>query len=256
MKIELDRKKAAAAFDDYVKQYDLTDEKIKLKYEHTYRVCDLCEQIAEGIGLSREETDVAWLSGLLHDVGRFEQLRRFGTFIDAESIDHALCSCQELFEKGKIREFILDNTNDELLENIIRCHSAYRLPESFDKQTRMFANILRDADKIDILKVNTIVPKEEIYNVTTEELTNAAISEEVLNSFYEEHAVLRNLKKTAADHVVGQISLIYELVYPISMEIMKKQGFLEKLMNFESKNQETAREFEGIRNHMTEYLNR
>ena len=35
------------------------------------------------------DVDLAWLLGMLHDVGRFEQLRRYGTFIDADSTDHA-----------------------------------------------------------------------------------------------------------------------------------------------------------------------
>ena len=34
----------------------------------------------------------------------------------------------------------------------------------------MYCNILRDADKIDILRVNVETPLEDIYNVTTAEL--------------------------------------------------------------------------------------
>ena len=105
----------------------------------------------------------------------------------------------------------------------------------------MFCHILRDADKIDILKVNVEFPLEEIYNVDTEVL-------------YEEHAVLRSLKKTAVDNVVGHISLVYELVYPESCRIVKRQGYLDRLMNFESKNPHTRKQFEHIRKRMREYL--
>ena len=47
------------------------------------------------------------------------------------------------------------------------------------------------------------------------------VTPEVLQSFDEEHAVLRSLKKTAVDNVVGHISLVYELVYPESCRIVK-----------------------------------
>ena len=47
--------------------------------------------------------------------------------------------------------------------------------------------------------------------------------------------MLRSLKKTAVDNVVGHISLVYELVYPESCRIVKRQGYLDRLMNFESK---------------------
>ena len=66
--------------------------------------------------------------------------------------------------------------------------------------------------------------------------------------------MLRSLKKTAVDNVVGHISLVYELVYPESCRIVKRQGYLDRLMNFESKNSHTRKQFEHIREHMREYL--
>ena len=44
----------------------------------------------------------------------------------------------------------------------------------------MFCNILRDADKVDIFRVNVDTPAEDIYNVTTEELKNSQVSPEVM----------------------------------------------------------------------------
>ena len=76
----------------------------------------------------------------------------------------------------------------------------------------------------------------------------------MLQSFDEEHAVLRSLKKTAVDNVVGHISLVYELVYPESCRIVKQQGYLDRLMNFESRNPHTRKQFEHIREHMEKYL--
>ena len=92
--MKIDRKQASEAFEKYTARYNAQDEKVRLKIEHTWRVARLCETIARSLGLPEEETDLAWLTGLLHDVGRFEQLRRYGTFIDAESIDHAQYGAQ------------------------------------------------------------------------------------------------------------------------------------------------------------------
>ena len=68
----LDRQKARAAFAAYVAPYDMENPRIALKVAHTYRVAALCERIARAEGLSSEEADIAWLCGLLHDIGRFE----------------------------------------------------------------------------------------------------------------------------------------------------------------------------------------
>ncbi len=256
--MKINRSHVKDTFAEYVSHYNAQDEKVKLKIDHTYRVAELCERIAVSQMLSEEDVSMAWLCGMLHDIGRFEQLRNYGTFMDAQSIDHALYGASILFDEGKIQDY-LEQPSEEVcafLRRVISCHSAYRVPEEYDERTRMFADILRDADKIDILKVNIEVPLEEIYNVTTDELMNAEVTKEVMESFCEEHATLRALKKTPVDHVVGHISLVYELVYPISLQIVKEQGYLDKLMNFPSWNSKTLEQFKELKAMMQGYIDR
>lgn len=252
--MDINKNKALDAFREYTSHYNAEDPKVKLKIDHTYRVADLCRRIASDIGLGREEIDLAWLCGLLHDVGRFEQLKNYGTFNDAESIDHARYGASILFDGGKIRNYIEADEEDELLRDVISCHSAYRIPAEYGERTVLFANILRDADKIDILKVNVEIPLEEIYNVSTEELKNSPVTPEVLASFLEEKTVLRTLKKTPADNLVGHASLVYELVFPVSLRIMAQQGYLDKLLSFTSCNQRTEADFVRMREKMGEYM--
>ncbi len=266
--MRIDRKRVREIFRSYTDAYDSTDEKIKLKIGHTYRVADLCERIAASEGMSDEDIDLAWLLGMLHDVGRFEQLRRYNTFIDAESVDHAKLGADilfgtESFFEGKsalpespkrIRDYLDDCGADLLIETAVREHSAYRLPQELDLRTAAFCHILRDADKIDILRVNVETPLEEIYNTTTEELRHSVVTEEVMKSFYEHHAVLRALKKTPADHVVGHISLVYELVFPESKKAVKEQGYLDALLHFRTDNPETEKQFLKIREEMGRFL--
>ena len=76
--MKINREKALAAFQEYTDRYDSSRDMIRLKIEHTYRVCGLCQQIARSLELPEEEVDIAWLTGLLHDVGRFEQQRVYG----------------------------------------------------------------------------------------------------------------------------------------------------------------------------------
>lgn len=254
--MNIDRKKALDAFREYTTHYDASDEKVKLKIDHTYRVCGLCQQIAAQSGFDENDIELAWLTGLLHDVGRFEQLKRYGTFIDAQSIDHAEFGADILFQEGKIRDYIEDASEDELLEKAVRCHSAYRVPANYTAREKKFADLLRDADKIDILKVNIIVPIEEIYNVTTYDLKHCKVTQEVMQAFFEEHAVLRSLKKTPVDNLVGHISLVYELVYPISRRLVYEQGYLNKLMDFQSELSETNAQFAQIREKMAAYMER
>ena len=93
----IDRDRARAAFKSYTDAYDATNPRIALKIEHTYHVAEACDAVAREQGWSSEDIDLAWLCGLLHDMGRFEQLRRWDTFKDAESMSHAALGIEVLF---------------------------------------------------------------------------------------------------------------------------------------------------------------
>ena len=275
----INRENVINAFAEYVRNYDPSDEKIKLKIDHTYRVAGLCQRIAESLGLSEPDVDIAWLLGMLHDIGRFEQIRRFGTFNDVQSVDHAEFGADLLFKEGLIRKFAEgyyeecelaepENQEDEqiiknnehhnkdtgLLEMAIRQHNKYRVKEDLTERQRMFCDILRDADKVDIFKVNADIPMEIIYDVTTEELKNGVITKEVLESFYKKETVLKSVRRSAVDHIVGHISLLFELVYKESYRQAKEQGYVYKLLDFKSDVPEVNAEFDDMRKYIDEFL--
>ena len=143
---------------------------------------------------------------------------------------------------------------DALLRTVIRLHNAYRLPEEMDDRTRMFCQILRDADKIDILRVNVETPMEQIYNVSTEALRQSPVSPAVLDAFYEHHCVLRTLNHYPADNAVGHASFVFELCYPESLRAVAEQGWLWKLLDFKTENPDTAKAFAGMKAEMQRWL--
>ncbi len=248
----IDRERITRTFDEYVSAYDAEDPKIRLKIEHTYAVAALCEKIAVSAGAP--DPELAWLSGMLHDIGRFEQIRRYHTFIDSISVDHAAFGADLLFREGLLERFAPDLSASDaaLLECAIRAHSAYRLPSDLNETEVMYCNILRDADKLDIFRVDCVTPMEDIFNVTREELRSSAVSEEVRACFRERHAVLRGLKKTAVDFCVSHLCLLFELVYPVSRKIAREQGFVDKLLSFSSDNPETRAWYAYMRDHIWE----
>lgn len=254
---KIDRDKVKNAFAAYVERYNAKDEKIKLKIDHTYRVAALCDRIARSEHLKDEEVEFAWLCGMLHDVGRFEQVRIYNTFNDSQSVDHGKLGAKILFDEGKIYDYV-DQPEGfaKMLRDVIECHSAYRIPTDFNEKTVLFANILRDADKVDILKVNVDTPMEEIYNASTEDLQTEQITDKVMESFFGETCVLHALKRTTVDYVVGHISLVFELVFTESVRIAAAQGYLDRLMNYQSQNPYTLEQFKQIREHMARYISK
>ncbi|NCB92946.1 MAG: HD domain-containing protein [Clostridia bacterium] len=249
----MNREDFIKTFDDYVSDYDLSDAKIKLKYIHTGEVAKNAERIAESLALSKEDQELCWEIGMLHDIGRFEQLRRYDTFMDADSIDHAEFGADLLFKEGLIERFDLDTSQYDELEQAVRYHSRYRLPEGLSDRQVTLCQIIRDADKVDILRANYVTGMEDVYNVTTEELKNSLITPEVYDAFCEGHAVLRSLKRTPIDHLIGHLSLTFEIVYPESKKIAVEQGYVWKLACYQSDNPKTREVLDKVKEKMRQF---
>lgn len=233
----IDRRRAQEAFDTYVAAYDAANPRIALKVEHTLHVMELCERIARETGFTPAGVDLAWLCGMLHDIGRFEQLRRWDTFSDAASTSHAALGVEVLFGSenhesgagatGIIHRFI--DSNDEL-EEVIRAavgfHSDYRLPEDLDVRTRALCDVVRDADKLDILRVASTDTVETVLNATEDELLVSTVSPAIEDAFFEHRTACYSERITPVDYLVNLACFAYELVYPASLEIADEQEYL------------------------------
>lgn len=243
--MHIDRERARRAFADYVAAYDPNSPRIALKIAHTYRVADIAARIAGAEGLSAEDVDLAWLCGLVHDVGRFEQVRRWNTFRDADSASHALLGVGALFGPRerlgvpvggtgagmpRIRDFAADKSEDELIRTAVALHSDYRLPNGLDARTRTFCEITRDADKVDILRtVDTDTP-ETILGRTADELLGSSLSTEAVAAFDERRCMLRNERSQPADFLVSFCCFAFELAFEESRAIMREQGYIYELL--------------------------
>ena len=121
--MELER--AKRKFEEYLSGYDRENDKVRLKIIHTYGVTEYSRQIAERLRLSEEDRELAQLIGLLHDIGRFEQLKRYDSF-EPDTMDHAGFGVQILFTEGLIREFIEDGQWDPIIRTSIARHSDFK----------------------------------------------------------------------------------------------------------------------------------
>lgn len=251
----MDREQARQAFDAYVSAYDPTNPRIALKVDHTLRVAALCERVARAAGLSPADVDLAWLLGLLHDIGRFEQVRRYDTFNDAASASHAALGVEVLFGKGGdgqplLRRFLPDASTDELLRTAIATHSAYRLPDGLDPRTRALCEVLRDADKVDILRVNCVCPIQDIYGVTEREMTESPVSPACVDIFYEHRCLPRGVRVYPADIMLGHICFVWELCFPESLRVVREQGHLAHMLSRRWSLPQTQQTFDGVAAHI------
>ena len=143
------------AYDAYVDTFREPDGRLppmmQLKRTHTAFVVRNAEAIAAGEGFSDEERKAALAAALLHDTGRYEQLRRFDTFRDADSVDHAVFSHDIVRDRAWLSGAAPGFSSAVL--NAVLYHNRRDLPEGMDRLTEVAAHTVRDADKLDIFRV-------------------------------------------------------------------------------------------------------
>ncbi|MDR2800069.1 MAG: HD domain-containing protein, partial [Desulfovibrio sp.] len=127
------------------------DPYLRLKIDHTFRVCANARSLAEQEEALGEEpvARALGLAALYHDVGRFEQFRRFRTFSDAASIDHGALGVKIIRDRGFFRDE--EEETARLARIAVAAHNRFALPGRLRGRARLVLTALRDADKIDIL---------------------------------------------------------------------------------------------------------
>lgn len=231
----IDKEKARKAFLGYTSDYNADDIMIRSKISHTLIVADNAGKIAESLDMEKKDIDYAWLLGLLHDFGRFEQVRQYGTFVDAHSVDHAELGADILFKEGKIDLFIAAGLNEDdldLTETAIRQHNKLTLCSGLDKRAKTLCEVLRDADKTDIFRmVDELSLKERAGSSMDSFVDRDEASKEIMECVYGHRCIPRNIIMSPFELHVSHICLAFELVYERSRIIVKDQGYLKHLLS-------------------------
>ena len=251
----IDIKKAKQEFKRYVENYNPKDEKIKIKITHIERVAGISKKIAQNLKLSEEEIQLAELIGLLHDIGRFEQIRLYNTFSDKDSINHGEFAVKILFEDGLIRKFIETDKYDKIIKLAIINHNRTYIEEGLTERELLHAKIIRDADKTDIYSVLISESKKTIWG--KEDLSKEKISDEIYREYIEDRRINYKERKTCADILVCHFNYVFDLNFESTKQIIKENKYIDKLYErFIFKDEETMKRYNNIYILAKEYLDK
>lgn len=99
----------------------------------------------------KELTYACHVAALYHDIGRFPQYRDYGTFADALSVNHATLSARTLVREGMLKTE--SKRVRGLVVGAVAMHNRYALPRGISAALRLVTNVVRDADKLDIIRI-------------------------------------------------------------------------------------------------------
>ena len=225
-------------FFDYVDLFFSTNEidnqAIRLKRDHTRRVCRNARMLANKLKLSKDDTRIAEVMALFHDIGRFKQYQTYRTFKDADSEDHAALGVSEI----KSNSFLdgLAKEEADVIMKSIELHNALAIPRALSDRVRFFLKLLRDADKLDIWKVFGEYCEDQAKAATDSVSLGLAdaetYSQKALSAVCNRKIVRIQELNTLNDFKLLQISWVYDLNFVPTMEAMLEKGYIDRLFAF------------------------
>lgn len=255
----IDIQKARHSFKKFLDKYKEQNKLgFELKVVHTYHVVDNARDIATKLNLSDEDIKLAELIALLHDIGRFEELNYLNKF-DSVKFDHASYGVKMLFEDNLIRNFIEDDSYDEIIKVAISNHSRLSISEGLNARCLLHAQIIRDADKLDNFRVKRDEKIEAIFPgkvKTKEEMEDSTISDKVYESIKRQECVDIHDRITALDYWVCVLAFIFDLNFKESYQIIKQNNYINILIDrFNYNDLKTKERIENIRSIMNDFIN-
>lgn len=254
----IDIQKARISFKRFLDKYGDQDKLgFNLKVIHTYHVVDNAKEIAMKLNLSDDDINLAELIAILHDIGRFEELNYLNKF-DSVGFDHASHGVKILFEDNLIRDFIEDESYDEIIKIAINNHSRLSIQKGLDERCLLHAKIIRDADKLDNFRVKKDEKIEAIFPgrvKSKEDMENSILSDKVYEMVKERKCVDIHDRDTHLDYRVCILAFIFDLNFKESYEIVKDNDYINILIDrFKYNNLETQERMEDIRIIMNDYI--
>jgi putative nucleotidyltransferase with HDIG domain len=246
------RDKIRAWFLDYVSGFYGPDGEINvninLKEKHSLEVADNMKELAEHLSLGRERSWTAEFIGLFHDLGRFEQLRRFKTFRDRDSVDHGLLGAELLEELDLVADFTPET--GEAIKQAVIYHNKRTVPE-LKEQAALFSKMVRDADKLDILRVAVNHYIHGGNDTVTLHLPDTPkISTHVFEDFMKGRTINYEEMATIADFKVLQLGWIYDFNFDYVLQKARELGYIETLLDMLPPGEQT----EQIRQKVVRFL--
>mgnify|MGYP000188622996 CR=1 FL=1 len=228
---------AKKAFKDYVASFDINNSKIRLKIEHTYKVVEACEYIAKDLKLNEEDINLAKLIGLLHDIGRFKQLKNF--------------------KDNLIRKFLAEETYDNIIEKAIRNHNKYKIEDNLSERELLFSKIIRDGDKMDNFRVKEIEKIETLFDISEEEFELESISDNIYNDFINCKMILKSDRKTHMDMWISYLAFIFDFNFSSGLRFLKDNNYINIVIDrIDYKNPDTKEKMKNIKKVANDYINK
>ncbi|MBF0430614.1 MAG: HD domain-containing protein [Fibrobacteria bacterium] len=244
-------------FEDYADSFltgeEEFDQVLKLKKDHSWRVYEETLALGQSLNLPENELLLAGTAALLHDIGRFEQYLIYGTFVDGKSENHARLGLKILHKKQILHNLQADERL--VIMKAIANHNRMQISKGLKGIVVRIAQMLRDADKLDILNLVT-----EYYNDKNAASNKAIeldmpdlpeINRDILSAVIDNKLARVNDMRSLNDFKLIQMAWVYDMNFSHSLYEVKNRGYLKKIYRTLPDMPESIQAFEAVNAYLT-----
>lgn len=244
-----------AWFEDYVCEFERMQgglhPLLELKVDHSRRVAHNCREIAEGIGSEGETANCCEAIGLLHDIGRFRQFAQYGTLSDKDSIDHGEAGYLLLQDLGTLA--YLMKSDQQAILNSVRYHNRREIPEDIPEASLPYLEVVRDADKLDILRI--VVEElnkdgfQHLDDIKTGVSRSFQPSQAAVDEVLQRRSMAMDTVASLGDFLLLQLSWVYDLNHSPARRMLLQSGALDQLAQHIEGGEKTAKLVDQMRSY-------
>lgn len=242
----LDYEIVLKSFKKYLENFDANDENIARKISHSYHVADLMRKLARKMELTEEDTFLAAIIGVLHDIGRFKQYKIINCYNDNNpDFEHGLLAVEYLFKENHIEDFKIPKKYHNIIAKSIENHSQLTIKEGLNKQELFFSKLIRDVDKIDLFRVfstNYVIHFKEKPSL------------EVKKMFDKHQSISKKLIVNESDSILCTLAFVFDINFKQSFELLRDTDNLELYLSMIEVERGFESDFEEIKSEIRKFL--
>ncbi len=227
-----------------------------IKSKHTQAVCSEMLALGKSLRLNANQLRIAHIIALFHDIGRWEQFRKYGSFLDAKTENHALLGVK-ILKSNKVLSVLPEETATLILK-AIQLHNAKSIPAIRNKELLFFVKMIRDTDKLDILNLTSHHYQNLKNNNSAIELSlpnlpeySSTICEQLKNNCIVDFKLMSTLN----DFKLVQLGWVFDIHFNFSLLKILNGKYIELIASTLPKEKPIQDVVEHIETYVAERLN-
>lgn len=224
---------------------------------HSEKVVENILLLGQSLDMEDGEMRMAELLGLFHDIARFSEFSQSPYFGEiARTEHHAERGAELIAQLPPFKE--LEAAKQEILQKVILYHNKRELPKRENEFVIYYLKLLRDADKLDALRMTSefltyrdirVSPADRL-NLSKRPTINEQICKAIMNDLMPQKEDI----VTFNDYVLLQLAWVFELTYRKTYQILNQKQYVKRLYDALPKNDCTIEIYRKARIHIENQL--